>query len=612
MTTDLQTCFTPPYPSKPGEGNQVRHDEQQALALINQGRLQETEVIYKRLIKQGIKSHLIFGNLGAICAMQGRNQEAVIFLKEATAIKPDDPEVLFNLGVSLSNQDEMPGAIDAYRKAVAIKPDFARALFNLGNALKQEGDLQAAIDAYRKAVAVQPDYTKALFNLGNALKQQGNLGAAIDAYQRAVAIRPDFPEALSHLGNALKERGEMEAAVDAYQKAIAIQPDYANALFNLGNALKDQGRLEAAIGSYNKALMAKPKNPNALANLGSVLHGQGDLSGAIACFRKAISFDENHMASHVNLSHSLLLSGDYEHGWKEYEWRHCINEQGMCHIVPPFEQYNGHNLSQGEELILVSEGALGDTLHFMRYVHYLIKKERNVSFLCLQTKLHTLIQFSGIKLKTFTPEKWNQFTTGKWLPLLSLPQYLKVRPDNPLIDTSYIKAPEQNILRWKQKLADEKKPIIGINWRGSQNGQKGRALPLQAFAPLTETINPSWLSLQKGLGQEELAGCSFRNRFVGCQEDISQTWDFVETAAMVLNCDLIITSDTGVAHLAAGLGKPTWLLLQTVPEWRWGMEGETTFWYRSMRLFRQREPGNWAEVIHRVAGALKALSIPGV
>ena len=213
----------------------------------------------------------------------------------------------------------------------------------------------------------------------------------------------------------------------------------------------------------------------------------------------------------------------------------------------------------------------------------------------------------------YSPEQANQFTTGKWLPLLSLPGYLQVRPDHPIVDTPYIKVPEQQVDQWQQKLAAEQRPIIGINWSGNSwsaplaKKEDWRSLPLEAFAPIVEKTNVTLLSLQKGLGSEQLADSSLRHRFVGCQEDVHQTWDFVETAAIIANCDLIVTSDTAVAHLAAGMGHPTWLLLVAVPEWRWGVEGESSFWYPSMWLFRQREQGNWAEVMERVATALAAL-----
>ena len=156
------------------------------------------------------------------------------------------------------------------------------------------------------------------------------------------------------------------------------------------------------------------------------------------------------------------------------------------------------------------------------------------------------------------------------------------------------------------------RPIIGINWQGNPDAEttflKGRSLPLESFVTIIEKTTVTLLSLQKGFGSEQLAECSFCHRFVRRQEEINQTWDFVETAAIIANCDLVITSDTVVAHLAAGMGYPTWLLLSKVPDWRWGMEGDTSFWYPSMRLFRQRERGNWSEVMERVATALEAFT----
>ena len=168
------------------------------------------------------------------------------------------------------------------------------------------------------------------------------------------------------------------------------------------------------------------------------------------------------------------------------------------------------------------------------------------------------------------------------------------------------KVPQEKIVQWQQKLAAEQKPIIGINWEGNPAGQRiGHCIPLESFSLLIEETSANWLSLQKGSGSEQLMNCPFCERFVSCQEEINQTWDFVETAAIIANCDLVVTSDTSVAHLAAGMGKITWLLLTKVCEWRWGVDGETTFWYPSMRLFRQRERGDWHDVMERVAAALQ-------
>ena len=625
--------------------NDQGKDIQQALKLIHEGKLKEAEFIYRKLIQEGVRDEVIFSNLAAICGTQGKKQEMVELLKEALSINPNYPEALNNLGTVLQEQRNLKGAIASYRKALSIKSNYPDVLNNLGNAMQEQGDLESAITFYRKALSIKPNYPEALNNLGTILKEQRDLEGAIASYKKALSIKPNYPNALNNLGNALQEQQDLEGAITSYRKALSIKPNYPEALSNLGNVLQEQEDLEGAITSYKKALSINPNYPEALSNLGYILQEQGNLEGAITSYRKALSIKSNyldalnnlggalqeqgdlegaivsyrkslsinprHPDTHFNLSYILLLSGDYDNGWKDYEWRFHKKKASKPHAHLQVEQWNGHNHSSGEKLILVSEQGLGDTLQFMRYIPYLRSMGMDVSF-CAQPKLHDLIQSSEITTALYTPEEANTITIGKWLPLLSLPGYLNVRPDNPLIDTPYIKVPKQKILEWKQKLAAEKRPIIGINWQGNPQIEKttlaDRSLPLSSFAPIIETTRVSLLSLQKGFGSEQLTDCSFLHRFVGCQGEISQIWDFVETAAIILNCDLIITSDTAVAHLAGGLGKPTWLLLRNVPDWRWGIAGETSFWYPSMRLFRQRERSNWPEVMQRVATALESFA----
>ena len=228
--------------------------------------------------------------------------------------------------------------------------------------------------------------------------------------------------------------------------------------------------------------------------------------------------------------------------------------------------------------------------------------------LCAQAKLHSLIQASGIDPSPLTPEKANQVNEGQWIPLLSVPRYLEVSPSNPVINKPYIKTTQALTSKWADILGTKQNPIVGINWQGNpkteKTGLQGRSLALETFAPVANCSHISLLSLQKGFGSEQLETCSFKDRFVNCQDQVDETWDFLETAAIIANCDLVITCDTSMAHLAGGMGKTTWLLLHKVPDWRWGLEGDTTFWYPSLRLFRQKEQGEWAEVMERVSEAL--------
>ena len=574
-------------------------------ALQKQADLPGAIELYKKAlaIKPDFLNALL--NLGNALAEQGELQAAIDHYKQALAIDPRSLAVLNNLGNALKEQGKLQEAIEYYEQALAIDPKSLPVLNDLGLALKERGKLQVAIDYYKQALAIDPKSLPVLKNLSNALKEQGKLQEAIEYYEQALAIDPKSLPVLNDLGLALKENGELQASIDYYKQALAINPKSLPLLNNLGITLAKQGELQAAIDYYKQALAIDPNYIPTLHNLGFALLRQGELEEAIVLYQKVIFLKEDYCDAHYNLSFSLLLSGDYENGWREYEWR--LHKQSRLHAHPRLKRWDGCNNLSGNKLLIISEQGLGDTLQFMRYILCLIKRGMSVAFYA-QTKLHGLIQASGITKEIYSPEEVYRLTTGEWLPLLSLPKYLNVRPDNSLVSESYIKVPKENILFWKQKLSSDKSPIIGICWQGSPPIgpiSRVRSFPLQTFAPIIETIDASFLSLQKGFGSEQLTGCRFLDRFVDCQEEINQTWDFVENAAIMMNCDLIITTDTCMAHLAGGLGQPTWLLLHKVPEWRWGMEGDTTFWYPSMRLFRQREHGNWSEVMDRVASALQ-------
>ena len=302
----------------------------------------------------------------------------------------------------------------------------------------------------------------------------------------------------------------------------------------------------------------------------------------------------------------MLLIGDYKIGWEEYQWRFRFEESpSHPHAAPGCAVWNGEAPAEGKnKLLLVSEQGLGDTLQFMRYTIAMRERGFDVS-LCAPTKLHALIQASGIAMEPLTPEQADQVKEGGWIPLLSLPWHLGVSPTNPILSEPYIKTTNELTAKWQRLLSLEQRPIIGLHWQGNPKAEiqehRGRSLCLEAFAPIAAQGPASLLSLQQGFGSEQLESCSFQHRFVQCQDQVSDSWDFLESAAIIANCDLVITNDTAVAHLAGGMGKTTWLLLHKVPDWRWGLESESSFWYPSMRLFRQKQAGDWDEVMERVA-----------
>ena len=451
--------------------------------------------------------------------------------------------------------------------------------------------------------------SESYYKVARTLAQQGDLTEAIDSYISAIKLNPDFPDAHHNLGNAYRDKGELDAAIASYKTAINLKPDFPDALHNLGLSLQELGELKTAKAYYEEATKLSRNLPFAHNNLGNLLKEQGDLNAAIESFKTAMELKSDFWDAAFNLSITMLLKEDYTNGWQKYESRRKREGgSGKLHASPKSKEWDGEPLQENTQLLLVSEQGYGDTLQFMRYAQALKQQGIHTS-LCAQTKLHSLIQASGIDASPLTPDQANLVTDGQWIPLLSLPKHLGVGPDNPIITEPYIHTTDELSTKWRTILSAEQRPIIGINWQGNPAAEntelRGRSLPLETFAPIAQLKSITMLSLQKGFGSEQLENCSFKDRFVSCQDQINDTWDFLETAAIIANCDLIITSDTSVAHLAGGMGKPTWLLLKKIPEWRWGLESDSTFWYPSMRLFRQKESGNWDEVMERVKLDLK-------
>ena len=490
--------------------------------------------------------------------------------KSSTNHKPKE-----QLALELIKQGKADEAEEIYRDLVNAGSKNHIVHGNLGALLNMRGDIENAIISFNKSIGLKPNYLDAHYNLGIALQGKGDLTAAIASFNAALQLKPNYPEAHCCLGIALHKHKTLDAAIDSYNTAIRLKFNYPEAHYNLGIALREQGDLNAAIASYNTAIQLKPNFPEAQKNLSMI----------------------------------ELLLGKYKIGWQRYEYRfECKKDKSILNANPLCKKWKGERVTHCIQLLLVSEQSVGDTLQFMRYATALRNKGISVS-VCAQRKLHSLIKSSGIDPSPLTPQEANKLNDVQWMPLLSAPRHLGVSPQNPIITEPYIKTTDELTSKWRVILDGEKQTIIGINWQGNPKAEKaelrGRSLALEAFAPIARSSQILFLSLQKGFGSEQLDNCSFKDRFVSCQDQVNNTWDFLETAAIIANCDLVITSDTSVAHLAGGMGKTTWLLLHKVPDWRWGLEGDTTFWYPTMRLFRQRERGNWYEVLQRVAEALQ-------
>ena len=548
-----------------------------------------------------------WGNLAKCYLQFGKEKEAEIACVKAIELNPNLFNSHFLMGSILLAQKKLKEAEQPLRKTIALNPDFFQAHLSLGAVLKELGQLEAAELSTRKSIELNPNLFDSHFLMGRILIEQNKLQEAEQALRQTIELKPDFYKAHSILGALLGELGNPEKAEISTRKAIELNPDFAYAHSNLGTILKDLGKLKEAEISTRKAIELNPDYADAHSNLGTILNELGNLKEAELSTRKAIELNPKSANACFNLSLIELLQGDYESGLRHYEFRIKTSKGSDILAKPNIRKFVERKLKKGEKLLVVSEQSPGDVIFHMRYLLPLKQQGIDLSF-CAPEKLHSLIQDSGIHANPLPPEKCSLIKEGEWIPLLSLLKYFSISPKNPLINTPYISSTKELKDKWRRILFQEKRPIVAINWQGNPAMEKtyqGRSIPLEKFSKVLEKNDIRFLSLQKGFGSEQRTNCSFKEHFVRCQDQIDDIWDYSETAAIIENCDLIITNDCSIGPLAAGMGKKVWLLLRDIPFWYWGLNGESTFWYPSMRLFRQQERHNWDEVIEKISIAMQ-------
>ncbi|MBF0358176.1 MAG: tetratricopeptide repeat protein [Magnetococcales bacterium] len=600
-----------------------------------QGKFEEAMVSYQQatdLMPEFVQAHY---NLGTVLQKQGRVVEAVESYQKALSIHPDLAEAHYNLGIIHQEQGDMDKAVASCQKAIAIKPGFAEAHCVLGTALQREGKLEEAAACQQRAISIKPGYAEAYISLGIVQKEQGNLAAAIASYQKAITIKPNYPEAYNNLGNTLKEQdrlneaisnyqkaiaikanyaeayrnlgaafqeqGCLDAAVEACQKAISIKPDYAEAYYIIGNSLMEQMSLDAAVENYQKAIAIKPDYPDAYCNLGNARNKQAKIEEAVNSYQKAIALKPNHAEAHFNLSTNLLLIGDYESGWKEYEYRFLCREVSYDNYQQP--RWDGSRLD-GKTILLHHEQGFGDTLQCIRYVELVKNLGATVIVYC-QKPLGSLLQgMEHIDKLCTSTDSIPAFDCQ--LPLFSLPLLfgttLETIPEN----SPYIYPDQLLVKKFSQRLEGVKGFKVGIVWQGSPRHNRNwyRSVDPAILIKLFSIEGAVFISLQKEAKESDLELLSKQDNFIDISAELN---DFSDTAAAMANLDLMISVDTSVVHLSGALACPSWVMLSYIPDWRWLLEGEDSPWYPSARLFRQSKHGNWDSVIESVFSNLTNL-----
>jgi tetratricopeptide (TPR) repeat protein len=568
-------------------------------------------------------------NLGIALQALGRHPQACLCFTQALILAPGFAEAHVNFGNSLQSLGLLDEAVMHYESALRARPELAEAHNNLGNALLAQGRLQAAEACYREALRLKPDYAEAWLDLSGALMGQerfeeavaccretlrlvpgmadaySNLGAiysAAECYeqaeaaaQEALARKPDLPDALVVLSVVRHAQKRFDEAEECARRALALRPDYAEGWNNLGNALQEKGRLEEAEACYQSALRAKPGLADAHYNLGNTLRLKRRLAEARACYGRAIQLRPGHVKAHWNRSLTLLLDGDLEHGWEEFEWRWRKKDTPPRRFPQPL--WDG-SPPGGRTILLHAEQGLGDTIQFVRYAE-LVKSAGATVVMEAPAKLAALLgSVPGIDRIVPAGSPLPEFHLH--VPLLSLPRLFRTTLDGIPARVPYIAAGADFRARWEQRLSGHGHPRIGLAWRGNPQHAEDRfrSLDWEALAPLIEVAGIHWFSLQHG----ERPGAAPGAEIVDLGPE---TEDFRDAAAAMEQMDLVISVDTSMAHLAGALARPTWVLLPFLPDWRWLLGRADTPWYPTMRLFRQPRRGDWGAVIQAVREELE-------
>ena len=363
-----------------------------------------------------------------------------------------------------------------------------------------------------------------------------------------------------------------------------------------------------------RGLQIDPSEAIAWFNLGIGLHQQRRIAAAVRAYRLCLALPHSkktEQAARNNLSQDLLLLGRWQHGWDHYAQR--FDRKPGNH--PLFESTFGPShrgpLKRGQPILLMSEQGFGDTLQFSRYALHLQNQEFDVTLLSQPELVPLLRDAVGLKqvVGKLKSDQW-AWQQPIWLPLLNLLPALQPQKLWAPYSSGYLKIELERIQQWSKLL--QRRPgqrLIALHWQGNPGHEhslysRGRSIPFERLLALSQFTNVEFVSIQKGSGNEQFQTNRGLN-FVSGQKAVSKSMDFKDTAAVLANCDLLISSDSAVVHLAGAMGIPTWLALRWIPEWRWGLEGERTAWYDSVRLFRQTRDGDWDTVIRAMVAAWK-------
>jgi Tfp pilus assembly protein PilF len=553
----------------------------------------------------------------------------------ALALKPDAADVHYNRGTLLQQLQQPSAALQSFESALSIMPTMGTAHLRRADMLLELGQSAAAEAGYHHAAALIPNNAMAFAGRGLALMALNRPREALASFDTAIALKPDMARVLSNRalaqarlgllaearashdqatqldprdaqvqfnrGSFLSGQREWAAALPCYEAAIALNPDYVDAYCNLGLCQQELEQPDQALASYAHALHLDPKLASVFNNRGNLLRARKQFDAALRDYQQALAIVPQDAEAHYNRGQLALLQGNFALGWPEYEWRNLIEEaKGLAPRKHPAPVWSGESSLQGARIILYAEQGLGDTLQMCRYTASVAALGAGVILEVQPPLRELLMSLPGVS---------QLVPAGSALPaadfqcsLMSLPAAFKTTLDTIPHQIPYVHADSEKVAGYRTMFGPQTRPRVGLAWSGNPNHRNDRHRSI-AFSQLLEHLPASceYFCVQTQIRDSDRQTLRSQS---ACTIHEPPLETFTDTAALLETLDVLICVDTSIAHLSGAMGRPTWILLPYLPDWRWLLDRKDSPWYPTATLYRQSAPNDWDGVLRRVASDL--------
>lgn len=582
------------------------------LALKYQRRLNDAKAAFESAVAIDTTLERAWYHLGTIAAADGNNEQAIEMLRRVIALDPSFATCYQDLALLQFTDGDADAAEQTLLEGIAFNPESSSLHLDLGNIyLKKERfdeSFQALTKGFEKIDEIdEPWYWDSRVNLGVVMSKTGRLDEAENLFRDMIKKFPDIGTLYSDLGMVMLDKGFKEQAAEFFRTSMAKDPSHKEAFNNYAFTMQQLGNQQEAADYYQKLIESNPGWSVVQCNYGTLLQEQNRLQEALSRYELALEADPDDYKARFNRSLLLLLMGNFEAGWKDYEAR-WLGPEGIK-SSRKFKQpkWLGDSDLQGKTLLIHTEQGYGDVIQFIRFAEPLVQTGARIILEVPEPLLEMC------KSLPFAADVFSYAIYGKssptfdvYCPMMSLPLALGMQSEEDLpCRTRYFSAPQVRAAHWANELRGTRKKV-GVVWSGNPKhvNDKNRSIPLQIFAQVFDNDTADFFVIQQDVRAGDLPHLPTSENVHNLAKYLT---DFSETAAIIENLDLVVTVDTSVAHLAAAMGKPVWILISKVPDFRWLLDRSDSPWYQGVTLYRQPEVGDWLSVIAQIRKDLARL-----